>query len=181
MTQTQEVRPLSLTPPPSANLWELTLEQLRDAIVQCLLQGSAGHYRIGKLYNHIVMCRRAVDDGYPTTREYFRRHVRVLSHASLVMFGAVARKFDQPVCEKYGMASLGALMEYQRLRYGYLPRYGYLGLNRKEPGDTPIEIPRRGGLILTKPFADCTMEDLRQAVQAQRAPRRNLAAAEPGT
>ena len=162
-------------PPPAPALWEMTLDQLRDAIIECLLQGPAGHYRIGKLYNHIVWNRRAVNAGYPTTREYFRRHVRVLSHASLTMFGAVARKFDQPTCEKYGMANLGALLEYERLRYGtvlYVPR---------EPGNIPIEIPRREGLTLTKPFADCTPEDLRQAVRARRAPQRNLEAAEPGT
>jgi hypothetical protein len=175
MTQTQEVRLLTPPPPPTDVLRGMSLDQLRDAIIQCLLQGNAGHYRIGRLYNHIVENRRAVNAGYPTTREYFRRHVRVLSHASLTMFGAVERKFDQPTCEKYGVVNLGALLEYERLRYGtalYVPR---------EPGNLPIEIPRRGGLTLTKPFADCTPEDLRQAVRARRAPQRNLEAAEPGT
>jgi hypothetical protein len=162
-------------PPPAPVLREMTLDQLCDAIIQCLLEGNPGHYRIGKLYNHIVMNRRAVNAGYPTTREYFRRHVRVLSHRSLTLFGAVARMFDQPACEKYGVVNLGMLLEYERLRHGtllYVPR---------EPGNIPIEIPRRGGLTLTKPFADCTPEDLRQAVRAWRAPRRSLEAAEPGT
>jgi hypothetical protein len=103
-----------------------------------------------------------VNEGYPTTREYFRRHVRVLSHASLVMFGAVVRTFSREICEKYGTASLGALLDYGRL--------GPISMNWREPGTTPIDIPRRGGLMLTKPFADCTMDDLRQAVQARRAP-----------
>lgn len=163
----QEVRSLSPLPPPLPSLWKMTLDELRDAIIQCLLQGAAGHYRIGEIYNHIVRNRRAVNAGYPTTREYFRRHVRVLSHASLTMYGAVERNFTQEVCEKYGMANLGALLEYERLRYGsvtYLPR---------EPGNIPIEIPRRGGLTLTKPFSDCTPEDLRQAVRARRAPQRS--------
>lgn len=170
-----EVRLLVPPPPPAPVLRQMTLDQLRDALIECLLQGNPGHYRIGKLYNHIVENRRAVNAGYPTTREYFRRHVRVLSHASLTMFGAVARTFDQPTCEKYGVLNLGALLEYERLRYGtvlYVPR---------EPGTIPIEIPRRGGLTLTKPFADCTPEDLRQAVRARRAPQRNLEAAAPGT
>jgi hypothetical protein len=171
MMQPQEVRPLSPPLPPGTSLWEMTLDQLRDAIVQCLLQGTAGHYRIGKLYRHIVYYRRAVNEGYPTTREYFRRHVRVLSHASLVMFGAVARRFNQEVCEKYGMASLGALLDYERL--------GPISMDWREPGTTPIEIPRRGGLMLTKPFADCTLDDLRQAVQARRAARRNSAVPAP--
>jgi hypothetical protein len=175
MMQPQEVRLLTPPPPPTPVLWEMTLDELRDAIIQCLLQGSAGHYRIGKLYNHIVLCRRAVDAGYPTTREYFRRHVRVLSHASLTMFGGVARKFNQAVCEKYGMANLGILLEYERLRYGSV-----LYVSR-EPGDIPVDIPRRGGLTLTKPFADCTLEDLRQAVQARRAPRRSPETTGPGT
>jgi hypothetical protein len=97
------------------------------------------------------------------------------------MFGAVAREFTREVCEKYNMASLGALLDYQRLRYGYLPRYGYLQLDSREPGNTPIDIPRRGGLMLTKPFADCTMDDLRQAVQARWAPRRSPESPQPGT
>jgi len=169
MMQPQEVRLLQQPPPPPTPvLWELTLDELRDTLIQCLLQGTAGHYRIGKLYNHIVLCRRAVDAGYPTTREYFRRHVRVLSYRSLVMFGAVARKFDQAICEKYGMAQLGTLLEHERLRYGYYPFFS------GDPGDRPIELPRRGGLTLTKPFADCTLEDLRQAVLARRAPRPGL-------
>ncbi|HEX8703202.1 MAG TPA: hypothetical protein VF815_30480 [Myxococcaceae bacterium] len=166
----QELRPLSVLPPPLPSLHKMTLDELRDAVIQCMLEGPAGHYRVGKIYNHIVKNRRAVYAGYPTTREYFRRHVRVLSHLSLTMYGAVARKFDQAVCEKYGMANLGALLEYERLRYGsvmYVPG---------EPGNMAIEIPRRGGLTLTKPFADCTPEDLRQAVRARRAPRRNLEA-----
>ncbi len=163
MTHLQEVRLLTPSPPPAPVLQEMTLDELRDAIIESLLQGTAGHYRIGKLYNHIVLYRRAVDEGYPTTREYFQRHVRVLSHRSLTMFGAVARKFNQAVCEKYGMASLGALLEYERSRWGHV-----LGVPR-EPGDVPIEIPRRGGLTLTKPFADCTLEDLRQWVRARRA------------
>jgi hypothetical protein len=157
---TQELRALP-PPPPSTSLRELTLDQLRDTIVQCLLQGAAGHYRIGQIYNHMVDCRRAVNAGYRTTREYFRRHVRVLSQSNLTMFGAVVRRFSPEVCEKYGMASLGGLLEYQRLTQ--------VRVDRAAPGDTPIEIPRKGGLLLTKPFGDCTLEDLRQAVLAQRA------------
>ncbi|HLL01835.1 MAG TPA: hypothetical protein VK539_14695 [Myxococcaceae bacterium] len=164
MMQPQEVRLLQQPPPPpTPALWEMTLEELRDAILQCLLQGPAGHYRIGRLYNHIVLCRRAVNEGYPTTREYFRQHVRVLSYRSLVMFGAVARKFRREFCEKYGMVQLGLLLEHERLRYGHYPYFP------GDPGAVPVELPRRAGLTLTKPFADCTLEDLRQWVRARRA------------
>jgi hypothetical protein len=142
----------------------MTLEQCHDAILQCLLQGTAGHYRIGLLYNHMVQHRLAVNRGYRTTREYFRRHVRVLSQATLTRYGAVANSFHLPVVEKYGMASLGALLEYLRLAHIWLWQ-----IDGNEPGPTPIELPRRGGLKLTKPFADCTAEDLRDAIQARRA------------
>ena len=142
----------------------MTLEQCHDSILQGLMQGTAGHYRIGQLYNRMVANRLAVNRGYRTTREYFRRHVRVLSHRALTMYGAVAHAFELPVCEKYGMASLGALLEYLRLAH-----IGIWKIDRKEPGPTPIEIPRRGGLSLTKPFSDCTLEDLRTAIQGRRA------------
>ncbi|HYH97202.1 hypothetical protein [Hyalangium sp.] len=141
----------------------MTLEQAHDSILQSLMQGTAGHYRIGQLYNHIVAHRLAVNRGYGTTREYFRRHVRVLSHATLTMYGAVEHHFRLPVCEKYGMASLGALLEYLRLACIHI-----WNVDTDEPGPTPIQIPRRGGLQLTKPFSDCTAEDLRQAVRGAR-------------
>jgi hypothetical protein len=141
--------------------WTLTLQQANDEILQCMLQGSAGHYRIGRLYNCLVDRRLAVNGGYRTTREYFRRHVRVLSLSTLTMFGAVVKRFPPEVCEKFGMLRLGTLLEYER--------YAPVSVSRHEPGRTPIEIPRQGGLMLTKPFADCTAEDLRQAILHQRA------------
>jgi hypothetical protein len=144
--------------------WSLTLEQARDQMLQGLLQGTPGHYRIGKLYNYVVEYRLAVDAGHRTTRAYFRHHVPVLSQARLTMYGAVVRKFSLELCEKYGMLSLGMLLEYLRLAHIYLRR-----VDRDEPGPTPIEIPRKGGLAITKPFSDCTEEDLRQAVRARRA------------
>jgi hypothetical protein len=144
--------------------WSLTLEQARDQMLQGLLQGTPGHYRIGKLYNYVVKYRLAVDQGHRTTREYFRHHVPVLSQARLTMYGAVARRFSLEVCEKYGMLSLGMLLEYLRLACISL-----WSVDTKEPGPTPIEIPRKGGLAITKPFSDCTEEDLRQAVYAKRA------------
>ena len=144
--------------------WNMTLEQCQEALLQCLTQGVAGHYRIGLLYNHIVAHRLAVKRGYRTTRVYFRKHVRVLSQSTLTRYGAVAQSFSQAVCEKYGMEGLGALLEYQRLACVYLSR-----AEHAEPGGVPIEIPRREGLRITKPFADCTAEDLKEAVQARRA------------
>jgi hypothetical protein len=142
----------------------MTLEQCHDSILQGLMQGMAGHYRIGLLYNHIVENRLAVDRGYRTTREYFRKHVRVLSQSTLTMYGAVARSFRLPVVEKYGMAQLGALLEYLRLAHVWLWQ-----IDTSEPAPTPIELPRRGGLRLTKPFSDCTAKDMRDAIQARRA------------
>jgi hypothetical protein len=144
--------------------WSLTLEQARDQMLQALLQGTPGHYRIGKLYNYVVRYRLAVDAGHRTTRAYFRHHVPVLSQARLTMYGAVAREFSLEVCEKYGMLSLGMLLEYLRLASIRLWR-----VEKEGRGSAPIEIPRRGGLKITKPFSDCTEEDLRLAVQDKRA------------
>jgi hypothetical protein len=141
--------------------WSLTLEQARDQMLQGLLQGTPGHYRIGKLYNYVVEYRLAVNEGHRTTREYFRHQVPVLSQARLTMYGAVARRFSLEVCEKYGMLSLGMLLEYVRLAHIWR-------MDRAEPGPTPIEIPRKGGLKITKPFSDCTEGDLRLAVQDKR-------------
>ncbi len=144
--------------------WSLTLEQARDQMLQGLLQGTAGHYRIGQLYNYVVEYRLAVDAGHRTTRQYFRHHVPVLSQARLTMYGAVVRKFRLEVCEKYGMLNLGMLLEYLRLAHISLWRAEKHGL-----GLMPIEIPRKGGLAITKPFSDCTEEDMRQAVRTRRA------------
>ena len=142
--------------------YSMTLEQCYESILQCLMLGVGGHYRIGLLYNHIVANRLAVNRGYPTTRAYFRKHVRVLSQSTLTRYGAVSHSFDLAVAEKYGMAALGSLLEYVRLAHVW-------HFDRKEPGTIPIEMPRRGGLMLTKPFSDCTLEDLRDAIQTRRA------------
>lgn len=144
--------------------YPMTLEQCHDGILKSLGKGTAGHYRIGMIYNRIVDNRLAVNRGYRTTREYFRHHVRVLSQSTLTRYGEVTRFFHLPVAEKYGMARLGMLMEYLRLAH-----IGLWQIDRKEPGSTPIEVPRKGALKLTKAFADCTEQELREAILARRA------------
>jgi hypothetical protein len=163
MTETKAVaEPLNAAQSAAAEPipWTLTLQQAHDEILQCMLQGSAGYHRIGRLYNCVVARRLAVNAGYRTTREYFRQHVRVFSHATLVMFGAVARRFPQAVCERYGMVRLGLLLEYER--------HAPVSVNAREPGGVSIELPRRGGLLLARPFAACTAEELREAILHQR-------------
>jgi len=124
------------------------------------VQGSAGHYRIGELYNHAVDRRLAVRSGYPSIRHYFRHHVRVLSQGNLTRYGAVARAFHQSVSEKYGMVRLEALLTYGRLAgMTWFP---------DEPGPLPIEVPVAGGPVVTKPFAECSMEELTRALRHKR-------------
>jgi hypothetical protein len=138
----------------------LTLDKVRDTILHLLPRGSEGHYRIGQLYNYIVDNRLAVKAGYRNVRAYFRRHVRVLSHASLTMCGAAVREFPEPVCVKYGVFNLGTLLVYERL--------AGISADASEPGPTLIEVPQPGGL-LSKPFAECTVEELKRAVMYKRA------------
>jgi hypothetical protein len=139
---------------------DLTLEQVRDTILGYVAQGNAGHHHIGKLYNHVVATELAQKSGYASAQVFFSEHVKALSQATLSLYGTVAKEFSEPVCVAYGMNKLGALLTYEKLTKLKLPE--------GDPGSTSIDVPGEDGAMQRMPFADCTLEDLKRALQHKR-------------
>ena len=144
----------------SNTLPELTLEQVRDSILDYLAQGNAGHYNIGRLYNYTVDNKLAEKNGYPSAQQFFSQHITALSQATLTRYGTVAREFTEEACRKYGVTNLITLRTYEAAA-SLQPSSG-------DPGPTPIEVPQEGGGVVHKPFAECSVEELKLAVKNKR-------------
>ncbi|HEX5747130.1 MAG TPA: hypothetical protein VFZ09_12880 [Archangium sp.] len=148
----------------SSNLLTLTLEQARDAILTHLKEGNAGHYNIGRLYNYVVDNKLAEQKKYESALAYFNEHIQELSQSTLSRYGAVAREFTEEACRTHGVMKLYTLRSYAK-DANIQPTAG-------DPGLTPIEVPREGGKVERKSFADCSLEEMRQAAKHKRKPSR---------
>ncbi|OJT23179.1 hypothetical protein BO221_20110 [Archangium sp. Cb G35] len=148
----------------SNTLPELTLEQVRDSILGYLEQGNAGLYNIGRLYNYTVDNKLAEKNKYESAQQFFSQQLKALSQSTLSRYGAVAREFSEEACKKYGVMNLTTLRSYAAAA-DIQPTSG-------DPGATPIDVPQEDGRVVRKPFAECTMEELKLAVKGKRNPSR---------
>jgi hypothetical protein len=80
----------------------------------------------------------------------------------------VARAFTATACVKHGMHNLYVLLSYEKV--------AGLEVDGNEPGPSPIRVPQEDGTVAQKPFAECTVEELKQAVKHQRTPPKPLPA-----
>jgi hypothetical protein len=138
------------------------LEQLGAELLKLFAQGSSNHHRMGELYNHIVDKRLPEKAGYKDAKEYFSKHLANVPQSSLSMYGAVAHVFSEPVARRYGITSLHVLLSYKEA--------ADMEINPEEPGNTPIEVPDDKGVVSTLPFSQCSVDQLRRAVQRKRKP-----------
>jgi hypothetical protein len=145
-----------------SDTFALTLQQVCDSILRYVAQGNAGHYNIGRLYNYVVDNGLAEKNGFESALEFFNQKVKVLSQATLSLYGAVSKEFPEPICVAYGMTKLGALLTYEKLTSAQLPE--------GDPGSAPIEVPQEGGGVQRKAFADCTQDELKLALKHKRTP-----------
>jgi hypothetical protein len=125
-------------------------------------QGNAGAYELGVLYNLVVDEGMAQDAGFKDAKDFFAKRLKGLSQSVLTTYGAVAREFSAEACEKYGAYSLYALLSYEKV--------AGIEADANEPGPTVIVVPIEAGTVAQKPFAECTIEDLKLAVKYKRAP-----------
>lgn len=139
-----------------------TLEQVRDRMIAYLREGNAGHYNIGRLYNHAVTTLLAGKTGAKNAQEYFSQNIQELSQATLSRYGAVAREFSEEACRQYGVVKLTTLLTYANA--------AKLQLQPAELGSTPIDVPEKEGAVARKSFAECSLEELRKAVKNKKAP-----------
>ncbi len=140
----------------------MTLEQVRQAMLGLMAQENTNHHHMGQLYNYVVNTKLAEKAGYKDSRAWFTQHLADLSQSALSMYGAVAEAFTEPVARRFGVTCLYLLTIYKEA--------AGLELNHEEPGNTPIEVPEKDGQVLTRPFSQCTVDQLRQALRRKRKP-----------
>ncbi|MDY7227750.1 hypothetical protein [Hyalangium rubrum] len=141
---------------------KITLEEVHQRVIQLVEQGHADNYQIGWLYNYVVDHELAKTGGFKDAEDFFQNQVKVLSQSTLTSYGAVARSFTAAACVKHGMNNLYTLLSYEKL--------AGITVDGNEPGPTPILVPQEDGTVAQKAFADCTVEELKQAVKHKRTP-----------
>jgi hypothetical protein len=142
--------------------FSMQIEEITVDIRQLLRQENVNHYHIGLLYNHAVEHKLAQARGYKDALSYFADHLQEISRATLVMYGTVAEEFEEEVCMRYGVTCLSLLLTYEEA--------AATQADRKEPGTTLISVPDEKGHVTRKPFATCSVADMRKALQRLRKP-----------
>jgi hypothetical protein len=145
---------------------ELTLDEISERSIKLVEQGNAGAFQLGWFYNYVVDRELAQKGGFKDAQDFFAQKVKVLGQSTLSMYGAVARSFTATASVKYGMHCLYALLTYEKL--------ANLEADGSEPGPTPILVPQKDGTVKEKPFAECTVEELKLAVKHKRTPPKPL-------
>lgn len=129
-----------------------TLAEARVKILKHEAQINAEHYRIGRIFNHVVDQGLAGARTEESARRYLSSWIRAFAGSTLIEYGTVAREFSEEVCRKYGMRSLRLLLAYARKRK--------VSVSGKDPGLMYIRIPASDGASPPKPFARCTRDEL---------------------
>jgi hypothetical protein len=131
-------------------------------IRQLLAAGHIHSHEIGVRYNHVVENKLAENAGLKNAPEFFSQQIKELSRATLAMYGAVARKFTAEMCGRHGMSALSLLITYSEASGSEL--------DTSDPGTMLVEVPDDSGEVDTKFFGECTVADLRKALQRLRKP-----------
>jgi hypothetical protein len=147
---------------PSFITQDMTLDQVRMAILKLMAAENINQHRIGQLYNHVVDKKLAELAGFKNSQAYFRQNLRDMAQSTLTLYGAVARAFSEEIARRFGISCLYLLL-------GYKKAAGIV-VDREQPGATVIEVPGPKGEVFSKPFSACTVEDMRKALQHKRQP-----------
>ncbi|HLL00449.1 MAG TPA: hypothetical protein VK539_07695 [Myxococcaceae bacterium] len=144
----------------------ITLAEVRERVLHVVGQGNADAYQLGWLYNYVVDRELAQQGGFKDAADFFKKEVKVLGQSTLTTYGSVARAFTATACVKYGAHNLYALLTYEKV--------AVLTVDGDEPGPTPIQVPQEDGSVVQKPFAECTVEELKRAIKHKRTPPKPL-------
>lgn len=140
----------------------MTLQEVHDEFCQLLVTENSNHHRMGMLYNHVVKLKLAEKAQYKNALDYFAKNIKVVSRSTLLLYSSVARAFTEPVTAEFGVTRLNLLLTYKQV--------ADIQINNSEPGSTFVEVPNEDGVVALKPFRDCSVEELRQAIQRKRKP-----------
>ncbi|WP_224245757.1 hypothetical protein [Hyalangium gracile] len=139
----------------------LTKEEALETMLQLVKDGARNHIRMGLLYNYLVDSKLLEGSKqYKSPLDFICDNVEEVSRTSLLDYGAVARAFREEVGVRYGVTRLRVLLSYKDATK--------LELDYAEPGTTVIQVPNKKGEVKPKLFADCSLEELRQALKRVR-------------
>ena len=141
---------------------DMTLEQVRAAMLQLMGEENINHHRMGVLYNYVVDKMLAEVAGYKDARDYFNQNLKDLSQAALTMYGTVAHQFTEEIARRFGVTCLSLLLTYKEL--------AGLKVDHDEPGSASIDVPDAKGVVTSKAFGMCSVDEMRRAIQAKRKP-----------
>ena len=140
----------------------MTLEQVHLAMLELMKEENNNQHQMGQLYNYVVDKQLAEKAGYKDAKDFFAQRLADLSKATLTTYGAVAQAFIAPVARRYGVNCLSLLLTYKEATD--------IEVNHEEPGTALIEVPDDKGLVTTRPFGECSVEQMRRALQRKRRP-----------
>ena len=141
---------------------ELTLEQFHSELVRLMADENTNHYRMGQLYNRAVAKKVAEAGGYKNVQDYLSKKLPDLSYTSLRRYAAVAAGFSEQIAVRFGVTRLELLLTYKEA--------ADLEIDHAEPGGTVIEVPGANGAVTPKAFSDCSVDEMRKAIQRKRKP-----------
>ena len=157
----EAVTPETKTP----NEQAAALEQLQGMCTlmrQLLAGGNVNCHRIGVLYNTAVKEKLAEKAKCKTAAAYFSKNIKELSKATLARYGTVAKEFSEETCAQYGATALSLLLTYAEATK--------TKVDPKDPSTVVIAVPDQNGVVDEKFFSECTVADLRGALQRLRRP-----------
>lgn len=164
-------------PKPTPNAPALTKEEAlkalheeRDKILADISDDLSEKWRTGWSYNVIVSRNLAVQAGYKSAVDFVNAELKpackTVSPTALALYARVARSFDEQTTNKYGTTVLDKLLTLSKL----------LGLEQP-PADLAtfqVNTLDKQRLPVTKPFGDCIVEDLTEAIKLLKAPAASL-------
>jgi hypothetical protein len=135
----------------------LTEPQILATMRQLLAEETLNHYRMGQLYNYTLDSKVLDGKKYENAADYFIEKFPEVSRTALLLYGAVARAFTEASCARFGTTRLNLLLTYKAATK--------IELNYSEPGGTFIGVPDKKGVVKHKLFSDCSVRDLRRALE----------------
>jgi hypothetical protein len=140
----------------------MNLAQAKVAFLGLMAQEHINHHQMGQLYNYVVDNKLPEKAGYKDAKAWFTEQLVDLSQAALTMYGAVAAAFSEEVARRFGVTCLSLLLTYAEA--------ADLEVNHEEPGPALIEVPNEQGHVTPKAFSQCSVEEMRRALQRKRKP-----------
>lgn len=141
---------------------DMTLEQVHASMLQLMAEESINHHRMGLLYNYVVDRKLAELAGFKDAPDYFHQNLSDISQATLAAYGSVARNFSEEIARRFGVTCLSLLLSYKKA--------ANVQVDHEQPGSTLIEVPDKKGVVSSKPFSACSVDEMRKALQHWRQP-----------